>query len=684
MGHILNPGIWLRVFGGFIGLSLAFSAYGEQSLPQTKEEPEKPFTLSIAVEEVRLDTIVLDNKGRQIIDMTADDFELYQDGIKKKITACTYISDYWPTPDATPIGQGIVRPKGSAPAPQSPNSVLAKDTVRRTIIFLVDDFRMTLTIAHRVRFGLQKFVETQMQPGDLVAILRTNRGDAGHLIFTSDKRKLLEMIKSIRFAFNMYGGGLPQFMTTAYCIRALKNMPGHKSLILITTQSELPTDNTRMSAFDGLADLAFRAGVVIHHLDAQGLASLAGPEPLPNGTYHPGTDNGPSIPDKYRVPLYKKTGGVFDDRNWFLNGIDEVNEAIKGYYMLTYVPPGYTFRPEGRSSYHHIEIRTKRPGAEVHYRDGFLGTPQAADIKPVYRDPMIEAIFSPFENNGLKISMVSGYIDDPQKNYLIRSWVHLAPENLSITKNDKGAYITSLKAVCVTTDINGNVQDSNGATYEISTKEENLSWVKTHGIRFSLLLPVKKSGAYYVRTAVKDQVSGKIGSAYQFIDIPNIRKSSLVLSSIFAVDHDDDSGWIQSGVINEIPRNLLYPDLRRYNTKSPALRTYELGDSLEYAAIVYNPAFDKQQMPDLESHFVLFRDGQEVYRSNPEPVDIRKIGDPKRIPVKVNLHIPDVLQPGDYLLQLIVNDKRVTGKHGLATQTFNFEVPALPEREQHN
>ena len=108
------------------------------------------------------------------------------------------------------------------------------------------------------------------------------------------------------------------------------------------------------------------------------------------------------------------------------------------------------------------------------------------------------------------------------------------------------------------------------------------------------------------------------------------------------------------------------------------------GDNLEYAAVIYNAAFDKQQMPDLESNFVLFKDGREVYRSKPEPVDLRNVSDPKRIPIKANLQMPDVLQPGDYLLQLVVNDKRATGKHGLATQTFDFEVPASPENEQHN
>lgn len=46
---------------------------------------EDAFTIKVGVEEVRLDAVVLDKKGRQITDLTADDFEIYQDKKRQRI-----------------------------------------------------------------------------------------------------------------------------------------------------------------------------------------------------------------------------------------------------------------------------------------------------------------------------------------------------------------------------------------------------------------------------------------------------------------------------------------------------------------------------------------------------------------------------------------------------------------------
>ena len=40
---------------------------------------EDEFRIRIAVEEIRLDAVVVDGRGRQITDLTAEDFEIYQD-----------------------------------------------------------------------------------------------------------------------------------------------------------------------------------------------------------------------------------------------------------------------------------------------------------------------------------------------------------------------------------------------------------------------------------------------------------------------------------------------------------------------------------------------------------------------------------------------------------------------------
>ena len=46
-------------------------------------------TIRVNVEVVRIDAVELGGNRRQITDLTADDFEIYQDGVLQEINACT-------------------------------------------------------------------------------------------------------------------------------------------------------------------------------------------------------------------------------------------------------------------------------------------------------------------------------------------------------------------------------------------------------------------------------------------------------------------------------------------------------------------------------------------------------------------------------------------------------------------
>ncbi len=151
-------------------------------VPEQGARPEQDITIRVDVDEVRIDAVVLNWRGHQITDLTADDFEIYQDGKKQEIVSCTYVNDYVPRHDRIYMI--------STPAP-------SRNEIRRTILFLVDNFSMSFENLHHTRMALKNFVEKQMQPGDLVGILQTSLG-FGQL-FSSDKRQLLSAIENIQW-----------------------------------------------------------------------------------------------------------------------------------------------------------------------------------------------------------------------------------------------------------------------------------------------------------------------------------------------------------------------------------------------------------------------------------------------------------------------------------------------------
>jgi VWFA-related protein len=142
---------------------------------------------------VRLDVVVVDNKGKQITDLTADDFEVFQDSKKQEITSVRYISQEIPLSSR----KAIVSP-GSETSITTPK--LKREDVRRTIVFLVNDRSMLFEDVYRARMALRKYINEQMQPGDLISIFKTSRGTATLQAFTSDKQELVARTENIQWS----------------------------------------------------------------------------------------------------------------------------------------------------------------------------------------------------------------------------------------------------------------------------------------------------------------------------------------------------------------------------------------------------------------------------------------------------------------------------------------------------
>lgn len=155
------------------------------------------FVVRINVNLVQVDAVVTDAKGRPVTGLTTKDFEVLQDGIAQPITSFSYVADgVRSTSSRAALSRATT--DSSIPAPPLP---LTREHVRRTIVLVVDDMALSPTGVAYVRVALKKFVEHDMQPGDMVAIVRT-RGGAGALQqFTTDKRLLHAAIDQVKVQF---------------------------------------------------------------------------------------------------------------------------------------------------------------------------------------------------------------------------------------------------------------------------------------------------------------------------------------------------------------------------------------------------------------------------------------------------------------------------------------------------
>jgi hypothetical protein len=105
---------------------------------------------------------------------------------------------------------------------------------------------------------------------------------------------------------------------------------------------------------------------------------------------------------------------------------------------------------------------------------------------------------------------------------------------------------------------------------------------------------------------------------------------------------------------------------------STAVRIFKPDTPMLYAYQIYDARLDRAKKPQLQLQTRLFREGQEVFSSNPAPLAAAG-ADPKRLIVTGRLKISKAL-PGHYALQVLVTDKIAKERYQLAAQSIDFEI----------
>ncbi len=193
-----------------LSLSLFTTALGQD--PKNAKTPASPATqqeqqqqqgaddevVRITTNLVQVDAVVTDKDGRLVTDLKPEEVEILEDGRAQKITNFSFVSTSPDTPPSTSPQPSVA--KGATLAPPVR---LRPEQVRRTVALVVDDLGLSFESTNYVRKALKKFVDTQLQPGDLVAIIRTAGGMGALQQFTSDRRQLYAAIERVKW----YPGG---------------------------------------------------------------------------------------------------------------------------------------------------------------------------------------------------------------------------------------------------------------------------------------------------------------------------------------------------------------------------------------------------------------------------------------------------------------------------------------------
>ncbi len=327
-----------------------------------------------------------------------------------------------------------------------------------------------------------------------------------------------------------------------------------------------------------------------------------------------------------------------------------------------------TFRP-GRRTYHKISVKLKRPGLKVRTRTGFYGvSDEKAVPAPRTREAQLNAaVTSPFGANGVHLRLTSFFGNDAKVGSFIRSLLHIDARDLTFVKQPDGTHQAVFDVLAYTFGDNGQPIDNVGRTYTLTVKEK-LETLRRDGFVYTLTVPLKKAGAYQLRVALRDTATERVGAASQFVEVPNFNKNRLALSSL-ALSNDD----------SQTPENAAKgADEARDPQTTVALRRFQAGQAISYGYWIYNAKPDKAtQRPQLTSQARIFYEGKEIYAGPLHPYDIVATGanpDLRRIVNGGRLQHGTKMNPGEYILQVIVTDLLTSGKNRTTSQWIDFEI----------
>jgi VWFA-related protein len=645
---------------------------------------QEPPRIRITVNLVQVDAVVTDAAGRHVADLTAGDFEIFQDGKRQRITAFSYVP-----------GTSIVTRGGPAFAAGPKTSLRKAATApagkpaRRVIVMVVDDLGLTTNSIYRIRAALREFVENHMQPDDLVAIVRVSGGVGVLQQLTSDKQRLLAAVERVRstrlgrveidpvpplqvgyppipraglgadrgqamieiLRSKMYT--LSSLGALNVVIRGLRDLPGRKSVMLFS--EDLRLDARILEAARNVTDMANRSAAVVDVIDPRGVVhtGLRAADDLSAKGLATSPRRVNAIDEK-RMNAYihsmeglawlaEQTGGLFiHGDNDLSGGIQRVLADKEGYYLIGYTPgpEAFTKTREGSVPFHTLGLRLKRRGLQLRYRHGFFGVPD--EQSPARRPPLVAALLSPFGAEDVRVKLTPVFGQDPEQGPYLTSLLHIDGRDLRFTE-ESGSRKVALETMVATLDENGHVTAQTTKALDVPVDPAKWEQFQTEGLVYAVAHYVKKPGQYQLRAAVEDRATGRVGSAASFVKVPDAADHRLTLSGILL-------GTVEA---------LATADIRE-TSGTPAVRVFKAGSALRCELDILNAR------PPVETRMKIYREGREFYSGAPTTLPTDNTG---RIHTLTRYTLPPGMAPGEYTLELLVTDASAT-----AGGAIDFEV----------
>ena len=459
-------------------------------------------------------------------------------------------------------------------------------------------------------------------------------------------------VKNSSRAILMQAGQITQntYHSLESVMRSLMRAPGRKLAFFISDGFLLDTGpnapNIR-DKFDNVVDAAQRAGVVVYSIHAKGLVNSGFMDPAVKRPVDERVDLASigeleANQDALNAIANDTGGRALRSTNFFDKWVSAVLDETSNYYVVAWRPEK---EEEKTPKFRNVKITiVGQPELTVRAPRGYVDGPKpeatttakTTDKPPTKAAPktpdteLRDALSDFYPIGGLPTQLSLTYLNTPANGLVVTSSIEISGKGVSYGTDNKEP--ATIKLAGVVLNDKGKIAGSfkNQLTLDPKSGASDSIFYNHH----TPLTP----GIYQVRVAARDDRSGHVGSAIQWIAIPDLTKSKLTLSSV-----------LLGGQVLE--------DKSKENTPHVQLSVDHIFPRLSqlgYWVFVYNAKRDAAGNPQLMVQTTVLRDGQAVL-SSPQRRLNSAGQDAERIPFGEELALK-TLAPGKYDLKVTVTD----------------------------
>ena len=521
------------------------------------------FTMRVQSDIVLTNVVVRDKKTGEVVKgLKASDFTIFENGKPQKIASF----DYQSVDEAAVLNEKSTVTGKATVADMLNNNFAANTAVlrdHRLIVMFFDLSSMQPEDIDRAVDAAKDYINKKMEPADLVALVSMATGLSLDQDFTADKAALLGGVSKYNgtegtgFANGLTGSSAGTADDASsyvaddteynslntdrelYAIRDIARVLGRvdqRKNLLYFSGGLTRNGIENQASIRAATNEAVKANMAIYSVDARGLQALppvgdASTGSLRGTASYSGAAMQSNLTNNFSSQetlgtLSSDTGGkAFLDSNDFAPAFQQIQHDTEAYYIV-----GFRSTNTAKDgSFRHLTVKLNRPDVKLEYRPGYYAQADFQHSKTEDRElQLTEQLRSDFPATDVSLYLQALYFRMDDNRFFVPISLIVPGSQIPFIKNgdrDKA-----------TIDVIGQVKNAQGiivgnARDTVKLALDASQQVQRKNIQYSTGFTLAP-GKYHLKFVVRENQTGAMGSFETDLQVPDLKKIPLKLSSI--------------------------------------------------------------------------------------------------------------------------------------------------------